>query len=165
MRKLILLALFISIAAASAAQYNFGIGVRTGGTTGISLKKNFNRFAVKGLVGFWNDGISVTGLLEKKVMAFDVPNLNWYYGWGGHVSVYGEDFDSKKGPAWFNHPNATGKGDLGFGLDGLAGMEYALEKVPFAFNIEIKPYVEVITNGGFLFWIDPGIGLKFIFGR
>lgn len=163
MHRLIFLILFSCITTLSAAQYNFGIGVRTGGTTGISLKKNFEYSAVRGLIGFWNDGISVTALWEKKVTAFNVTRLNWYYGWGGHVSIYGDEFDSKKGPAWFNHPNTDGEGDLGFGLDGTAGLEYAFEAIPFAINAELKPYVEVVTNGGFLFWIDPGVGLKFIF--
>jgi len=163
MRKMLLIFFIMIITAPVFAQYNFGIGVRTGGTTGISLKKNFETVGVEGLIGFWNDGLSFTVLMIKHVNAFGAENLNWYYGWGGHLSVYGDEFNSKKGPAWFNHPNTDGEGDLGFGLDGTAGLEFAMKKVPFAFNIGIKPYVEVVTNGGFLFWIDPGIGLRIIF--
>ncbi len=163
MKKFILF-LFLMIATAAAfGQYNFAIGVRTGGTTGITLKKNFEFSALEGIIGFWNDGYSVTGLYERKANAFDTENLNWYYGWGGHVSVYGENFNSKKGPAWFNHPNHDGEGDFGFGLDGMVGIEYKINSVPFAFSLGIKPYVEVVTNGGFLFWIDPGLGIKFAF--
>ncbi|HKJ80144.1 MAG TPA: hypothetical protein VKA10_11435 [Prolixibacteraceae bacterium] len=163
MRKYTLLLLLTLFSFVATAQYNFGIGVRTGGTTGIALKNNFENFAVEAIIGFWNDGISVTGLMEKTAPAFNAERINWYYGWGGHISVYGDEFNSKKGPAWFNHPNSNDEGDLGFGLDGVAGIELALQNVPFAFNVEIKPYTEVITNGGFLFWIDPGIGLKIIF--
>jgi hypothetical protein len=42
-------------------------------------------------------------------------------------------------------------------------MDSSFEAIPFAINAEIKPYVEVVTNGGFLFWIDPGVRIKFIF--
>lgn len=163
MKKSVLLFILFLIAGTAAAQYNFAIGVRTAGTTGITLKRNFENSAIEGLVGFWNDGFSFTGLWEKKVTAFDAENLNWIYGWGGHVSVYGEDFNSKKGPAWFNHPNTDDKGDIGFGLDGTAGIEYKIKPIPFAVSVGIKPYVEVVTNGAFLFWIDPGVGIKFVF--
>ncbi len=163
MKKTFLILLFIVTAGITSAQYNFAIGVRAGGTTGITLKWNNENSAVEGIIGFWNDGFSFTGLWERNVDAFNTSGFNWFYGWGGHVSVYGEEFDGKSGPAWFNHPNSDGKGDMGFGLDGVAGLEYKIKQIPFAFSVGIKPYVEVVTNGAFLFWIDPGFGIKFTF--
>ncbi len=163
MKKILFILLFTFTTGIIYAQYNFAIGVRAGGTTGITLKLNNENSAVEGIIGFWNNGLSFTGLWEKNEDAFNTTSLNWLYGWGGHVSVYGENFDGKSGPAWFNHPNNDGQGDMGFGLDGIAGLEYRLKPIPFAVSVAIKPYVEVVTNGAFLFWIDPGFGIKFTF--
>lgn len=148
---------------AAMSQYDYAIGVRAGGTTGITLKRNFNASGVELLVGFWNDGLSFTGVYQRQVPAFNQDRMFWFYGWGAHLSVYGKEFNEKEGPAWFNHPNSEAAGEFGFGIDGAAGLEYAFESIPFAVSAGIKPYVEVVTNGAFLFWIDPGVGLKFIF--
>lgn len=163
MKKSALILILVFISGVAMAQYDFAIGVRSGGTSGLTLKKNYERSAIEGIVGFWHDGLSVTALWEKKEMAFDVQNLNWYYGLGGHVSIYGEDFDGDGGPSWYSHPHDIDDGDLGLGIDGIVGLEYKIPEIPFAFSLDFKPFIEVITDGGVAFWIDPGIGIKFAF--
>ena len=164
MRKRIsfLLLLFL-LSDATMAQYDFAIGLRSGETSGITLKKNYENTAIEGLVGFWNDGLSVTGLWEHNKIAFNTPGLNWVYGVGGHVSFYGDNFDGHGGPSWYGHPHDIGDGNLGLGIDGTVGLEYKIPEVPIAFGLNFKPYIELITNGGVIFSPDPGIGIKVAF--
>lgn len=162
-KRTLLFALMFSFSIAAMAQYDYAIGVRSGGTSGITLKKNYGPSAVEGIIGFWHDGVSVTGLWEKNRMAFGEPGLNWIYGVGGHVSIYGNDFDGRGGPAWYNHPHHADDGDLGLGIDGVVGLEYKIPEAPIAFGIDFKPFLEVVTEGGVLFSIDPGIGIKVAF--
>lgn len=163
MKKFLLAAMFIFSASAVMAQYNFAVGLRSGGSSGITLKKNNGSSALEGIVGFWNDGLSLTVLWEKQRTAFNEPGFNWFYGLGGHVSFYGHDFDDKTGPYWYDHPYHENDDAIGLGVDGVVGLEYKIPNVPIAFDINFKPYVEVVTGGGVLFSPDPGIGIKIAF--
>lgn len=145
------------------AQYDYAIGIRSGGTSGLTLKKNYGPTAIEGIIGFWHDGFSVTGLWEKNRMAFNEPGLNWVYGVGGHIAIYGDDFDGHSGTAWYDHPHDLDDGDFGLGIDGIVGLEYKIPEAPIAFGINFKPFLEVVTEGGVLFSIDPGIGIKVAF--
>lgn len=155
--------LFLLISGMISAQYNFAVGFRSGGTSGITLKKKYENSAVEGIVGFWHDGLSVTALWKKSAMAFDVSNLNWYYGIGGHVSVYGENFDGKGGISWYRHPHEIHDGKVAFGVDGIVGLEYKIPQLPFAFSFDIKPLVEAVYEEGLSFFLDPGAGIKVVF--
>lgn len=162
-KRIVFFVLMIFISGAAMAQYNYAIGLRSGGTSGITLKKNYGNTAIEGIVGFWHDGLSVTGLWEHNQMAFNAPGLNWVYGVGGHVAFYGDHFDAHSGPSWYGHPNDVGDGALGLGIDGTVGLEYKIPEVPIAFGINFKPYLEIITDGGVVFSPDPGIGIKVVF--
>ncbi|TDO03210.1 hypothetical protein [Sunxiuqinia elliptica] len=161
-KNLLVLTLFLLISGAAMAQYDYAIGLRSGGTSGLTLKKNYGATAIEGLIGFWHDGFSVTALWEKNQMAFNEPGLNWVYGVGGHIAVYGNDFDGR-GSGWYDHPHDYDDGDLGLGIDGIVGLEYKIPNAPIAFGIDLKPYLEIVTEGGVLFSIDPGIGVKVAF--
>jgi hypothetical protein len=145
------------------AQYDFAIGLRSGGTSGITLKKNNGSTALEGIVGFWHDGVSLTGLWEKNQPAFNEPGFNWFYGLGGHVAFYGDDFDGRYGASWYTHPHHIDDGDFGIGIDGVVGLEYKIPNAPIAFDIGLKPYIEIVSEGGIIFSPDPGIGIKIAF--
>ena len=162
-KNILIVALVLFMSGSAMAQYDFAVGVRSGGTSGLTLKKNYGPSAIEGIVGFWNDGFSLTALWEKNRMAFDEPGLFWYYGVGGHVSIYGDDFDGHGGPAWYKHPHGDDDGDLGLGVDGIVGLEYKIPQAPIAFSLDFKPYLEVVTDGGAFFAIDPGLGIKVAF--
>lgn len=141
-----------------AQPYRTGLGIRAGGTTGIALKHNYERnMAVEGLLGFFRNGISVTGLLEIHAQAFDVKGLRWYYGPGAHIAFYNT---GQRGNAWRD----TGYRDqeaVGFGINGVAGIEYRLpDNVPIILSFEFKPFLEIDTSGSAAFSIDPGLGIK-----
>ena len=162
-KSIVLVTLMFLFSGMAMAQYDYAIGIRSGGTSGLTLKKNYGPTAIEGIIGFWHDGFSVTGLWEKNRMAFNEPGLNWVYGVGGHIAIYGDDFDGHSGPAWYDHPHDLDDGGLGLGIDGIVGLEYKIPEAPIAFGINFKPFLEVVTEGGVLFSIDPGIGIKVAF--
>ena len=162
-RKLVLITLILFSSSIAMAQYDFAVGLRSGGTSGLTLKKNNGSSAIEGIVGFWSHGVSLTGLWEKQQNAFDEPGFNWFYGFGGHLAFYGDKFDGRGGAAWYNHPHDIDDGDFGIGIDGIVGLEYKIPDVPLAIDISLKPYMEIVSEGGVFFSPDPGIGIKFAF--
>lgn len=146
------------------AQYNFAVGVRSGGTSGLTLKAITSpTTAVEGIIGFWNDGLSFTGIFEKHPQAFDVEGLHWMLGVGAHVAFYEDNFRGKTGPAWYDdHPEIV-DGDLGLGVDAKAGIEYKFPVIPLAVSVGFKPFLEFTTEGEVWLSADPGVGLKLAF--
>jgi len=161
-KSILLLFSFFMLSGAVMAQYNYAIGLRSGGTTGLTLKRNYGSTAIEGIIGFWDSGVSLTGLWERNTEAFTTPGLNWYYGVGGHLAFYGNDFDGS-GPSWYDNPHDGDDGAVGLGIDGIFGIEYKVREVPVAVSFGFKPYLEVVTDGDVLVNIDPGIGIKVAF--
>ena len=162
-KSILIFILLVSLSGAAMAQYDFAVGLRSGGTSGITLKKNYEATSIEGIIGFWHDAVSLTGLWEKHTVAFNTQGLNWIYGVGGHVAFYGNNFDGRGGPGWYDYPNDVHGGELGLGIDGTVGLEYKIPDVPIAFDFSLKPYLEIITDGGVIFSPDPGIGIKIAF--
>ncbi|MFW6227248.1 MAG: hypothetical protein ACOC31_04005 [Bacteroidota bacterium] len=164
MRRLSLIFTFLFFSSIMAfSQYDFAIGLRSGGTSGITLKKNNPSTSVEGIVGIWNDGLSFTGLFEQHPGIAEVPGLHWVYGVGAHVAFYSDNFRGAGGPAWFDYNRDIADDDLGLGVDAIIGIEYKIPPLPLAFSIDIKPFVEFTTDGVVWFAFDPGLGIKFAF--
>lgn len=154
----VVVGMVLCVVHAYAQPYRTAVGLRAGGTTGIALKHNYEpNMALEGLLGFFRNGISVTGLLEIHTQAFDVKGLRWYYGPGAHIAFYST---GHRGNAWRD----TGYRDrqaVGFGINGVAGIEYRLpDNVPIIFSFEFKPFLEIDTSGSAAFSLDPGLGIK-----
>lgn len=142
----------------SFAQYT-AIGIRAGGTTGVTFKHAYRpSMTFEGIVGGFGNGFSVTGLIEKNTRAFGQPGLNWYYGAGAHVAVY----NGRRNYRW-REIDDRADNDVGFGINGIIGSEYRLpDNVPLAFSVDLKPFIEITTDGYAGFALDPSIGVKFI---
>lgn len=145
------------------AQYDFAIGLRTGGTSGITIKKNYGKSAIEGIAGFWHDGFSATSIWTRNTTAFSQPHLNFYYGVGGHLSIYGDRFNTKSGISWYSHPRGYQDGGFGLGIDGTIGIEYKIKDAPIAFSFDLKPYLEILNGGDVIYATDPGLGIKVAF--
>lgn len=146
------------------AQYNVAVGVRAGGTSGITIKKNYTHSAIEGIIGFWRHGVSITGLYERHPGVTGVNGLHWIYGAGGHVRFYNPEFSKKnRGPWYYGYPNEVDPGALGLGVDGIFGVEYKFPAIPFAMSLDVKPFIEFTSDGYAWFAIDPGLGLKLAF--
>ncbi len=141
-----------------AQNYDSSIGLRAGGTSGFTYKKNLkSNTSFEGLLGLWNNGFGITALVEKNVSAFDTPNLSWYYGAGGHFAIYGNN-----GNGFARGERRADSGDLGIGVDGILGLEYKFDDIPFSMSIGVKPFLEFDTSGNTFLAIDPGFGIRYI---
>lgn len=140
--------------------YNTAVGLRGFGTSGLTLKQFVGQSnAVEGIFNLWNRGFSATVLLERHVGAFEAEGLNWYYGGGGHVAVRSNDIYFRNGRDRYEYAD----GEVGLGVDGVFGIEYAIPQIPLAVSLDVKPFVEVTTSGNTWLGMDPGLGVKVTF--
>jgi hypothetical protein len=147
--------------AINSTSYKTAIGLRAGETSGLTIKQFVgSSTALEGIIGVWSHGISATLLYEKHVPAFDVDGLNWYYGAGGHVA-----FEAGRRLVYYRNDRyyRYNDGNIGLGVDGIIGMEYKIPSIPFAVSLDVKPYIEVISNGRVWTSLDPGLGIKVTF--
>ncbi len=147
--------------ALNTPSYDFAVGLRAGETSGLTLKKfKSEQTAIKGIIGLWSHGLSVTGLMEHHAPAFNVAGLNWYYGAGGHVAFdTGYRVYQWRGDRYRVHRS----GNVAFGIDGIAGIEYKVAAIPFAFSLDLKPFAEINSDGAIWTSLDPGLGIKLTF--
>ena len=160
---LLALSSFFMISNLQAQDYNTAVGLRFGSTTGLTIKHNYKpNSAVEGIIGFFGNGFSLTGLIERHPQAFDVRGLHWYYGAGAHIAFYRDPNDFNSG---FNRDiKDRDNDDIGIGIDGIVGLEYKFpDGVPLAVSMGLKPFIEVDTEGDVGALIDPGLGLKITF--
>lgn len=161
---LFLLALGISKAQSTPVfrtPYKTAIGIRLGGTSGATVKHFFKpATAFEGILGTFGNGFSVTGLVERNAQAFDVPGLNWYYGGGAHIAFYnGRDRYWVEG----RHVRYRDDSDIGIGVNGIIGLEYMLpDNIPVAFSLDLKPFIEIDTDGDVGVAPDLALGIKFL---
>jgi ABC-type multidrug transport system permease subunit len=146
----------------NSSSYSTAIGLRGGGTSGLTIKHFTNsNTAIEGILSFWHRSVGVTGLYEKHAGAFSVDGMRWYYGGGAHIYVTGSD------GGYYNDHNYRyyryRDGGFGFGVDGIVGLEYKINPIPFAISIDLKPAIDVTSGGNVYFYVDPGLGIKFTF--
>ena len=121
-------------------------------------------------LGFGFRSYRITGLYEKHKNAYDVSGLYWYYGVGAHLAYWnfpGCNTWKWNGYKWLivSGPNCVNSG-VGFGVDGILGMEYLIPDLPITVAIDVKPYIEFSTVGtGYfpiVFW-DLGMVIRYVF--
>ncbi len=149
----------VSNAQNTSSNYQTAVGIRAGGTSGITVKHFIaSNQAIEGIVGLWNNGFGATVLLEIHESAGE-PGLNWYYGAGGHIAVW--DNSGRNGrDAWFYNNRIDG---IALGVDGIVGLEYKIQPIPIAISADLKPLLGIHSGGNIHFGLDPGIGVKFVF--
>src|SRR5512133_2207271 len=93
MKKIFIALILITVISlgAKAQDYKTGIGLRGGTAWGLTLKHFVSeKSAFEGFLYAYQHGFNVTGLYEIHNNAFDVDNLNWYFGFGAHVGNYND---------------------------------------------------------------------------
>lgn len=145
---------------AHSQDYKTAIGLRLGGTSGVTIKHFYARTtAVEGIVGFFGNGMSVTGLIEKHTPAFDTRGMHLYYGGGAHVAFYnGRNYNNR----FWRDTNYNYSSEMALGINGVLGLEYTIPNTPLAFSLDLKPFLEFGSSGYFGFSPDPSLGVKFI---
>ncbi len=143
----------------ASAQYTTALGVRLGGTSGITFKHLFTKDkAVELILGTFSNGYSLTGLLEKQ-NSLNAEGFYFYYGGGVHIATY--DGSSYEHFGRDVQTNET-KG-MAFGVNGVLGLEYRLPNhIPIVFSVDTKPFVEFGSSNYFGFAFDPSISIKFV---
>lgn len=166
-----MLALFCLIAFAGAAKsqevtfnnsknYHTAIGLRAGGTSGLTIKQFMGQSsAIEGIIGVWGRGFSGTVLYEKYAPT-GAAGLSWYFGGGGHAAFY----SGHRLHYWNDRRYEYYTSDaFGLGVDGIVGIEYKIPPIPVAISLDVKPFIEFVSNGTAWMAIDPGLGVKFTF--
>ncbi len=150
----IMIVLLFFVAESKSQDYNTGIGLRGGFASGLTVKHFLNESkAVEGIFDSRWHGFSITGLYEIHAEAFNTPRLNWYYGVGAHIGFW-------NGQYYRNYDNR--KDYTVIGIDGILGLEYNFEEIPFNLGIDWKPALNLVSNSAFTG--DGGaISIRYIF--
>jgi hypothetical protein len=137
----------------NAQDYKTGLGLRFGDGAGFTVKHFMtSRTAIEGLLFSQWHGFDITGLYEIHGQAFDVDNLQWYYGFGAHIGFYDGDYVK-----WGEPGSAYNV----FGIDGIIGIEYSFTEAPINIGLDLKPELNLIGYTGF--WMDFGLSVRYIF--
>lgn len=155
MKKLhiIICIILLSGSLAQAQSYQTGIGVRGGLFSGFSVKHFVSgQDAVEGVLAWHYRGILLNGMYQRHTNAFDVPDLNWYYGGGGFLGFY-----NRRYVPWYEDYD-TGAFTT-FGLLGVLGMEYKIEDIPIVVGLDVKPAFNLIGHTGF--WFGAGATIRY----
>lgn len=143
------------------AQRNVAVGVRIGGTTGVSVKYFFKPdVALEGILGTFGNGTSLTGLLEKHQPVYDTPGLFVYYGGGAHLAFY--NGRSRYYSNFGHEVDYYKNNNVGLGINGIVGLEYRFPaNIPISVTFDLKPFIEFGSGGYVSGAIDPSVGLRF----
>ena len=157
MKKFILATsiLILTVFATNAQSYDTGIGLRGGPFAGITGKHFITEnAAVEGILTTRWKSIEITALYEIHEIAFDTPGLYWFYGAGAHIGFGGDGI---------HHPRINAIGNYSyFGIDGIIGMEYVLEEIPFTIGLDWKPVINIVGYSDL--WADGGaLSVRYIF--
>ena len=144
---------------AKTDDYQIAAGLKFGGyENGISGKYFMNNStALEAILGFRQKGLVITGLYEIHQVAFNVPALKFYYGFGAHIGAIGSGTYKR-----FNGDNQIyANNQVLLGADGVIGLEYKIPDAPIAISLDLNPRIELAT-GPFVD-IAPGLGIKYTF--
>jgi hypothetical protein len=138
--------------------YNTALGIKFGpgwygGGVGLNIKHSLgSSAAIEGVIGGGSHHLWLQGLFEiNKDLGTD--GLNWYYGIGGDIGFWsnGYHYYSDRHDRYYN--GAWG------GVDGVIGIEYTFNEIPFNIAIDAVPSVRLFPYVGF--GISGNLALRF----
>ncbi len=136
-----LLLIFLLSFHAKSQEYINSVGIRAGLTQGITFKHFVTTTdAVDAILATGWGGFYITGLYERHTGAFDVDHLYFYYGAGAHVGFW-----EGTGNPWLD----KNRGYTVFGIDGVIGLEYIFQEIPFNIALDWKPAFNLLGATGF----------------
>ena len=143
MKKFLVMAtLLVATLTVSAQDYNWAIGLRGGGFSGLTAKQNMGGTAIEAGLSLYNGGFAIDGVYEwqQPVIA---EGINLYYGVGGYLGLAGSDFC--------------------LGAEGVVGLEYQLPiNFPLAISLDYRPALNVLPGLAPNF-VNFGFGIKYCF--
>ena len=143
MKKFLMMAaLLVATLTVSAQDYNWAVGLRGGGFSGLTAKKNMGATAVEAGLSFYGGGLAIDAVYEWQTPVI-TDGMHLYYGAGAYVNL----------------------GAFGLGAEAVIGLEYRIPiNLPLAVSLDYRPSLNLIGAAGFdpNFW-NFGIGLKYCF--
>lgn len=135
--------------------YKTGIGLRGGYEGGLTIKHFIREDrALEGILsrGWGYGGFRITGLYEIHKPFPGANGLDWFFGIGGHVGFYNDryyDYDCDNGGYYDNDGDWRKCKDryTTIGIDGILGLEYQFNEIPFSIGVDIKPYFDLVGRG------------------
>lgn len=139
---------------AQAQNYQTGVGLRLYSDAEVTIKHFVSsQTALEGIIELKRRGVGLTLLLEKHATAFNVEQLQWYYGAGGHVGFWRDEND--------NRPIFSEENDMVAGVSGIIGLEYTIGAIPFNISIDYKPLVHLIGYDGLIH--TGAVSIRYVF--
>jgi len=146
---LIVLAISLSLNSFSqniSSNYTTAVGVKFFPGS-ITLKKSIGGLNyLEGQAAIWNKGFRATLLYEIHNEIANIDGLRWYYGFGPHLGFYNDKF--------YN-------GNTLVGVDGVIGLDYKINGIPFNVSLDWQPSFELGAGAGFEGW--GGLGIRYTF--
>jgi hypothetical protein len=146
----------------AAQNYKTGIGLRGGYMYGLTAKHFINSTsAVEGILSPRWGGVLLTGLYEMHATAFQIQQLQYYGGIGGHIGVW----NNHRHRHWDRHPwFRDDNNHTVVGVDLVLGLEYSFREIPFNVGVDWKPGLNLIGHQG-LWFNDVAFSLRFLISR
>jgi hypothetical protein len=140
MKKIIFSLTLFLLASFSYAQFAVGSSYKTAlgfkyYPSAISLKHHSALGFTMEVIGYFWKGNRLTGLIEKDRAVPGLPGLNWYTGFGAHMSMY---------------ESTTYSGKSLLGVDGTIGLDYKIPTAPLNLSIDWQPSFEFGGGSDFL---------------
>lgn len=132
---------FPSLSLKAQRDYSTGIGIRSWPYWGATFKQFVtDQTALELIVSYKWEGMMVDGLYEFHHNTFNTSNFNLLYGFGGHTGWWGSDSTDTPWLKYDQHATV--------GLNGIAGIEYAFDEIPFSVSVDWKPLFIIAQHTG-----------------
>ncbi len=157
MRRTLITVVFIFsmyLLAHAQSDYKLSVGARTGLANGITLKTFVTEpTSLEFLLTTRWQVYKFTALFERNQDVFGTELFNFYYGLGGHVGYW----EGSEDHPLFDDAEAH----TIIGIDGIIGLEYTFEPIPFNLSLDWKPAFNIVANDDF--WADElALSIRFI---
>lgn len=172
----------------SASAQNWGVGIRAGDPTGLSIKKYDDDNAWELNIGranywtykydynyyFYHDSrlknYKYLGWYDHSGMDIqlrklwskpfpDVANLNWYYGAGAQLFTNSFYYRYVDGNGFITNEKYT---SMDIGIDGVLGLEYFFDDLPISASLDVNATMLLIDRPFYLFG-QSGLGIRYTF--
>ncbi len=111
-----------------------------------------NSKAIEAIGYFTLDGFSLSVLKEFYTPIEEADQLSWYYGYGGHLGIWSDEWKKTNG--------STNNSNIAVGFDGILGLDYKVKNAPINISIDWQPSFSIIQS---YFNNQGGIGVRYTF--
>ncbi len=136
----------------NAQDYNSSVGMRLSWGGLLSYKHKLSETIYgEGILSIRWGGPTLTALLERRQLAFEIDGMFWYAGGGLHLGYHGRN--NVYNPA----EGSNDELQINLGMDLVGGIEYSLRSFPLTFSADYKP---AFYFTGERWFVAEGLGLS-----